>query len=341
MGQCGVNILRELFKRDIEVSFHCIGQPDLSAYSLSQEFHEKLQRAFAAQYDALDAPSLKLWHLSNGGECRIGRGKSTLFTFHETSEATQAEKSVVSVHDKVIVSSSYTKSVFGALNMEFVPLGLDPELYLQQAPKKFAGRKHWGLMGKWEKRKNTTKIIQNWIKKYGNSSNHILTCYTFNHFLPAEHMNALIHEATGGKKYHNIQILPPLKTNAEVNDYINSIDVELSGLSGAEGFGLPAFNATCLGKWCPVTQSTAHLDWSNEDNCVPVKTSNLIDSSDGVFFSKGNKFNQGGFYEVTDEMIQEAFAAIEKKSGVNEAGLELGRQMTWEKSVDRILEITL
>ena len=68
----------------------------------------------------------------------------------------------------------------------------------------------------------------------------------------------------GGKTYKNINFLPHLKTNSEMNELYNSIDINLSGLSGAEGWNLPAFNSTCLGKWSIVLNATSHKDWATE-----------------------------------------------------------------------------
>ena len=68
-------------------------------------------------------------------------------------------------------------------------------------------------------------------------------------------MNALIANALNGRPVGNVNFLPHLPKNSEVNEFINSIDIDLSGMSGAEGWNLPSFNATCLGKWSLVNDS--------------------------------------------------------------------------------------
>ena len=65
-------------------------------------------------------------------------------------------------------------------------------------------------------------------------------------------MKSVISNALRGKHYKNINFLPHLEKNAEVNELLNAIDIDLTGLSGGEGWNLPAFNATCLGKWSVV-----------------------------------------------------------------------------------------
>lgn len=99
-------------------------------------------------------------------------------------------------------------------------------------------------MGKFEKRKHTEKIIKLWLSKYGNNNKYQLTVCVTNPFFKQEEMSAVIHNTLEGKRYSNVNFLPYLKTNSEVNELLNSIDIDLTGLSGAEGWNLPAFNAT-------------------------------------------------------------------------------------------------
>ena len=112
-----------------------------------------------------------------------------------------------------------------------------------------------------------------WISKYGNNNKYQLSICVTNPFFKPEEMNAVLSNCFQGKRYTNINILPYLQKNSEVNDLINSLDIDLTGLSGAEGWNLPAFNATCLGKWSIVLNETSHKDWSNENNCISVPSS--------------------------------------------------------------------
>ena len=84
-------------------------------------------------------------------------------------------------------------------------------------------------------------------------------------------MNQAVSQALEGKRYGNINFLPYLKTNSEVNDFLNAIDIDLSGLSGGEGWNLPSFNATALGKWSIVLNATSHTDWATQSNSILVE----------------------------------------------------------------------
>lgn len=340
-GQCSFNILREFYNKGVEVNFHPISNIDVSAFPIEQEMADKIKASINAKFDDLEAPVLKLWHFNDGGENRVGKGKSHLFTFHETSEPTDIEKKIAAVHDKVIVSSSYTKQNFNMDHFRFVPLGFDPDFHVLANPRKLnGGRVHWGLVGKWEHRKHTKKIIQTWLKKYGNDPKHHLTCVVMNPFFHENIMRGEIQSALQGQQYNNISFQAHMPQNAMMNDFLNSIDIDLSGLSGAEGWGLCSFNATALGKWSIVLNATSHKDWATKDNSILVEPDDFVDLDDGVFFRKGAPFNQGKFFTWNEETALAAMELAEKKFGVvNSNGLNLQKTFSYSNTVDQILTI--
>ena len=151
-------------------------------------------------------------------------------------------------------------------------------------------------------------------------------------------MQGLLQSTLNGKHYNNINFLPPLDKNHEVNELLNAIDIDLTGLSGGEGWNLPAFNATCLGKWSVVLNSTSHKDWATDKNSILIEPSGEMPIVDGVFFNEGSPFNQGTFYTWTED---EAIAAMEKaetKVGqLNTEGVTMGDTMTYSQTVKDIL----
>jgi hypothetical protein len=153
-------------------------------------------------------------------------------------------------------------------------------------------------------------------------------------------MQGLINATLGGNHYSNINFLPVLQKNSEVNELLNSIDIDLTGLSGGEGWNLPAFNSTCLGKWSVVLNCTSHKDWATNENSILIDPSGKMPVADGVFFSKGNPFNQGEFYTWTEEQAIWAMEEAEEKVGqINTEGTKLGDTMTYSKTVDSILSL--
>lgn len=340
-GNVSFNILRELHKKNVEVGLFPIGKPDLSAYSFDFDFQKWIEESINKRLDFLadKVPVFKLWHL-NGGENRKSPNQH-LYTFYECSEPTKHEISVCKSQDKTFFSSRYSKDLFenaGCDNVEFIPLGFDQDFKITNK-KYLEDVVHFGLMGKFEKRKHTASIIKAWLKKFGNDNRYQLSCCVTNPFFKPEQMQEIIANLLGGKKYTNINFLPYLPTNKEVNEFLNAIDIDLTGLSGGEGWNLPAFNATCLGKWSVVLGSTSHLDWATDQNSIMIPANGTMPVADGVFFGEGQEFNQGVFYTWDEDVAISAMeTASSKCSLINKHGLELGSQLTYSKTVDAIIK---
>lgn len=345
-GNVGYNILREIYNRKLNVSlFPKNNSIDLSSFNKTDnELQNWLQSSVNKRNLSVkkDYPELNLWHL-NGCEGRISN-RSTLYTFHETSQSTKEEVNLCRLYDKVIFSSKYSRDIFraaGVDNCEFIPIGFDQDFF-ETSKYKLSNKIHFGLMGKWENRKHTQKIIKLWAKLLGNNPDFLLTCCVTNPFMKKEELEQEKHKALGETDYENINFLPWMKTNGEVNQYLNSIDIDLGGLSGAEGWNLPSFNATCLGKWSIVLNHTAHKDWATKDNSILIEPSGTESIADGRFFFKDSEFNKGNRYCFSKNQFEDAInIAINKSKTKNEEGLKLKNKFTYKSTVDRIFNEAL
>lgn len=328
---------------DMNVSLFPVSDTiNLSAYDkIDKDFESWIKESYSKRLTAIkkDIPTLQLWHI-NGSENRISKNQH-LLTFYELDSPTISEKNLVDLQDSVIFSSKYAKDKFnsvGCENVEYTHIGFDEDFH-KTNKKYLEGRVHFGLMGKFEKRKHTANIIQAWAKKFGDNYDYQLTCCVFNPFFKPEQMNQVLAQTLGGKRYGNINFLPYLKTNSEVNDFLNSIDIDLSGMSGAEGWNLPAFNATCLGKISIVLNCTSHKDWANEKNSVLIEPSGKEISEDKIFFHTGQPFNQGHIYSFNqDEFIDKMDEAINRSSSINKNGEKLKTKFSYKKMLENIIE---
>lgn len=350
LGQVSFNILRELFRRKIQVNLHPFGQPDLSAYPVEPAFGKWLEHSVNTRYENIsrNAPTLSIWHI-NGSELKLS-DRSYLLTFHETDSPTTQEINIVNQHDFTFFTSNWSVDNFkqyGAPNVGFVPLGLDENFAPIEGRIIDPSITHWILVGKAEARKNTAGIVRTWIKRYGGNKKHQLTLCVHNHFFRKEtcgyDMNDWYASLFGSANWQNdkpfnVNILPPLKTNAEMNRLYNSADIDLSGLSSAEGWGIPAHTATALGKWSIVSNCSAHKDWANDKNSVLVEPTQMRPVYDGVFFAKGSPFSQGNVYDFSTKQLEEAMERAEKLAGTpNVEGAKLRTEHTYAKTVDTIL----
>lgn len=342
LGQFSYNIVKELYRRKIQVSIFPKGNVDLSAYNVDRPFAAWIERSINERLKKFDrnVPTLSCWHL-NGSEFKPSN-RQYLFTFHETDTPTDYEINIANQQEHVFFSSNWSLDNFtqyGANNASFIPLGFDDEFGVIKERQIADDITHWILVGKAEQRKNTQLIVQQWIKKYGGNKNHQLSLCVTNPFFQADHMNSFFASCFEGKpKPFNVSVLPFLKKNIEMNKLYNSADIDLSGFSSAEGWGLPAFMATALGKWSIVTNCSAHKDWATKDNSILVEAGEMRKVYDGIFFQEGQPFSQGNIYSFTAEQLVSAFERAEKLARTpNTEGKKLMEQFTYKRTVDEIL----
>ena len=347
LGNFSYNILKELFNRKIQVIFFP-RQVDLASYNVSPEFKVWLESSINNRFlkFSKDIPSLNIWHLG-GSEMKYS-DKQYTFSFHETDSPQPTEINIVNQQEHTFFSSKWTVENFeryGSERVSFIPLGFDTEY--NKIDKKFNPDDvtHW-LIGpyKFEKRKLTQKLIELWIKKYGGNKNHKLTLAVTNPFLRKEQAGFdtkdILNSIWKGVKPSNVNVLDYIPTNAAVNQLMNAVDINLSGISASEGWNLPAFNSACLGKQVVITNVTAHKDWATPENSILIEPSGIEPVYDGIFFHPNQPFNQGNYFSFKDEAIIEAFEKVEKiGKTVNTEGLKLRDTFTYKNTVDKILEV--
>ena len=342
-GNVTYNILRQLWRKGVDVNWFPLGgNADFKSFDkIDSEFSSWLQASAnnANEKINLKSPCFKLWHL-NGSHTRVG-AKQALYTFYELDQPTPTEINLAKFQDKIWFSSNYAANAFKeyGVNADVLPVGFDEDFF--KTGKKYMDENitHFGLMGKFEKRKHTEKIIKLWLKMYGNDNSYQLSVCVTNPFFKEDEMKSILSSCLEGKRYTNINFLPYLTKNSEVNELLNSIDVDLTGLAGAEGWNLPAFNATCLGKWSVVLNATSHKDWATKENSILVQPNGKEPCYDGKFFTEGAPFNQGNIYTWnSDEVSQAIEKAAQKKGQNNTEGEKLKDKFSYSRSVDILLE---
>jgi hypothetical protein len=343
-GQVSFNLAREIYRKNLDANIFPVGDHiDIAAFPLDESFRDWLIQKSQNRLKNYShtSPTLSLWHI-NESYRQIGE-KQHLMTFYETNAPTQEEINILRGQSSVIVSSSYTKEVFedaGLENVHYVPLGFDEDVAKAE---KYAGLNdeviHFSLIGKFERRKNTGRILRIWVEKFGNNPKYQLSCLINNTFLDPATFERSVVESLGGR-FSNINFLPTLQKNEQVNQLMKSIDVDLSGLSNAEGWNLPAFNATALGKWSCVTNFSSHKDWANSENSILVEPDGMQSCYDGIFFNEGQPFNQGEYAYISDSKIENAMdEAVKRSKTENVEGLKLQGVFTYQDTLEKLLFI--
>jgi hypothetical protein len=344
LGQVSLSILREIFNRNKSINLFPIGGVDLSSQKEDPAFFNWLQNSIitAQKEHNRTSPIFKLWHIN--GSLESYSDKQVLLTFYEVDSPTATEINILKNNQKVLFSSNYSVSIFKSLglkNIEFLPLAFD-SIHFKNSIKRNTNGIQFGMFGKLEpQRKRHLKTLSLWAKKYGNNPNYSLNCAIFNHFLEPQIQSQIINQALGGQKYFNINFLNYMPSNEMYNDLLNNTDIVLA-MSGGEGWGLPEFQCTALGKHCIGLNAHSYKEWMNEDNAILVQPNGKIPCYDNIFFKQGLEFNQGDIFDWSEKEFLEALDKVElryKNNPVNKEGLKLQERFTYSKMVDYILDI--
>lgn len=353
LGNVSYNFLRSLKKKGVKVLYLPIGNSDLSAYNATDEFKLWIQSAasnFLKSYNR-KIPTIKIWHIN--GAHQFPSDKRYLCTFQESDQGTPEEINIIKNTDKTFFCGEYSKDVFfdyGLTNIDWFPLGFDEESFQKLEKNKYDdNRINWLIAGKAELRKGTFRLLKLWVNKYGlqpgqpwrDDNRHFLNCAITNPFFQDENMRNYfrqqIHEALGGKRFYNIQFFDHLKTNKEYNSLLNETHIDLTGMSSAESWNLPAFQVTALGGYSIVLNATGHKSWANDKNSILVNPISKRLIYDNIFFIQGSPFNNGNVFDFNDEDLLSAMdRAVKVAKTPNIEGEKL-RDMTYDKTVDYIL----
>jgi hypothetical protein len=350
-GQTSTLILRTLFDRiksgkvDYDVRIFPIGNNyDLSAQKQDKDFEQWIVSCIDKAFTKHDRknPVFKLWHLN--GSIESVSEKQILLSFYELDSPTPVEINCAK-NNRTLFSSTYTCEVFrntGGVETGFLPLAFDSYNFKNTGKKYFSdGRITFNVCGKFEKRKRHLEIIKSWIKKYGGNPKYALQCAIYNPFLRPEQNNQIIAQAIleGKPKPFNVSFLPSMAENEIYNDFLNSGDIVI-GMSGGEGWGLPEFQSVALGKHAVILNASAYKEWANDANSVMVNPSGKIEAYDGMFFNKGQAFNQGNIFTWNeDDFIDGCEKAIARASAsrINQEGLKLQQDFSKENFADNII----
>jgi glycosyltransferase involved in cell wall biosynthesis len=345
-GQTSFALIKNLYEKEFKAKIFPIGgNVDLSSQKLDQNLGTWIKNSIdrASLSFSRKEKIFKLWHINGSLESFAER--QVLFSFYELDSPTAVELNIVKNNHKVIFSSKYTCDIFKSLgcdNIEHVPLFFDNNNFsVKDKSYSSDDRIVFNLVGKLEKRKNHKKVIQSWLKKYGNNRKYFLQCSIFNPFLKQEDQNALINSMLEGNRYFNISFLGHMQANETYNDYLNSANIIL-GMSGGEGWGLPEFHSLALGKHAVILNAHTYKDWANDNNSVMVDPSEKIEAYDNMFFTKGSPFNQGNIFSFKEEAFiagcEQAIKRYESNK-INTAGLELQKKYTIDNTVSQILKL--
>jgi hypothetical protein len=348
LGSVGMGIAVELFKRGLTPNIFIIGNPDFGYANLPEGFPQWFQYCSgkALTNYKKSEPAIKVWHI-NGSQSRLS-DTNTLYTVHEIDSITDTEKNIMAQYSRILVPSNFSKQTFEAKGLQagVTPNFFDASLFSHvDAPRKgLEDVTIFSVLGKLEKRKWTTKTIGAWVKRFGGDKKYRLHCHVFNPFImggidPKNHIAAhkqIIEREIGRELPWNVNLFGFL-TKEEFNQALNVIDIDL-GLSGGEGFGLPLLQTRCLGKRGVVLRAHAHTDYCSDTNSIFVEPSGKEDATDGMFFQKGQPYNQGNIFTWDEDA---GIAGMEQALNMDVPDPEVGKALADKFSVKNTVDCLL
>lgn len=340
LGQVSFGVLREIWQRGLNPCILPAGPVDVSAFDFEEEFAEWLNEninRFKKDFSRKD-PTIKIWHI-NGGEKRIS-DRSILWTVHETDRLTDTEVNILRNQDKVFVTSRYSKDVFSGQGVEAEVCHnyFDSHHFFKiENP---TGKKEdvveFFLGGKFEKRKKTAEIMLTWAKCFANNGKYRLNCAINNPFLDKDKVYDSVQRIFRGNVPWNINFIGHIEKNSDYNKLLNFIDIDLTGLSGAEGCNLVTMNCLALGKKSVVLDEHAHRDFDRYGNSILVEASDKYPIYDNSFFFEGAEFNQGNMFTWDEEnVVKRIKDSVDHKKVMENS--EIPERFSVTKTVDTLL----
>lgn len=344
LGQVTIGLLQEFKKKNIDVNLLPIGnQADLGGYDFQEDFKVWLKGCIEKGLSSFKRTdkALKIWH-TQGSHSRVG-AESFLYTFHELDSLTNQEINILNQWDKVFVACDFNKGVFnlnGVNNVVTAPLGFSDhfkEVQMKAYPEHMTC---WLITGKYEQRKAHNKAIEGWYKKFGKSQNHVLHIACQNPFLkPEEEIKQILQHLKLDHKPFNLNFIPYCPRNSDYNRVLNVSDIVID-MSRGESFSLPSFTCVGLGKHALVHNNTGMKQWATSANSILVPSFGKMDSMDGVFFHKGQMFNQGSYFDWDMAAYEKGLDDVLTRKvvdKVNHEGKKIQTDFTWDQCATTIL----
>lgn len=202
--------------------------------------------------------------------------------------------------------------------------------------------------GKFELRKSHPEIIQACLE-YGKQHPVVLIAFVHNPFMhdnfPYSYINYNMfypmYTNFGIKVYKKdnfyLVLMPRANKKDELHSALSKTHFFISPSKG-EGWNLPLFEMMSIGMPCITTLYSAHTEYCNKDNVIPVEIDGLISARDGVFFH-GN----GNWANVTKDNI---FKCISEADGLrynksfiqslSDNAIESTKKFTWQEEARKI-----
>jgi hypothetical protein len=335
-GLASLNILKNLYKNDIDLTLSHIGGIDIENKEDVPIIEDLLNKQ-----DVLDphSPCLKIWHQFDLAS-RIGCGKYYAYPFFEIDTFNKREKNHLNIPDELIVSSEWAKQVLLSNNVNkpihIVPLGVDTDIF-NNSDKKISKYDKYVFItiGKWEIRKSHDLVIELFNRAFELGDNVELWMITHNPFLSDKELQVWYDMVNKSKLKDKIKIFPRVQNQKALAEIISYSNCGIY-ISRAEGWNLDLLETMAMDKPVIVTNYSAHTEFCNADNSYLVDIDTLEPAKDNKWFD-----GTGNWAAIQDHqkntIIDYMRYMYTNNITSNEAGINTAKKFSWTNSAQKIL----
>ncbi len=295
-------------------------------------------------YDRL-APSLRIWHQLDLAQ-HVGKGKHVALPIFELDRFNQTEIHHLDSQDLILVASRWARDVIHRSDIrtpvKVVPFGVDNDIFSStRVYQNDAGITRFLNIGKWEVRKGHDILVDAFNRAFGPDDPVQLVMVCSNPFLTDEETRQwqdLYRKSTLG---HKIDVYERrLPTQKDVADLMGVSDCGVFPSRG-EGWNLELGEMMAMGKHVIATDYSAHTEFCTHANSLLIHVDETEPAYDGKWFFGQGDWARLGFVQterLIDHMRDVHRRKQEGRLGVNTAGVETMKGLTWENTAKRIVQ---
>jgi glycosyltransferase involved in cell wall biosynthesis len=335
-GVTGVNILKALMQKDINVAHFPIGMttPETREDAMYVQIATNNQQSFDYY-----APCLKIWHQFDMAEW-IGKNKLYGMPIFELDTLKPNEIHHLEYCDEIIVSSQWAQRIINKYTTKpcgVVPLGVNRLIFHEDA-NKASNKCVLFNCGKWEIRKGHDILGEVFLETFKDADDVELWMMCDNPFFTAEETREWEVLYSDPK----IRLIHRVKTQSELAEVMRYTTCGVFP-SRAEGWNLELLEMMSCGKQVIATNYSGHTEFCNQDNCYLIDIDDIEPAYDGKwFFGTGNWASLGSKQK---EQLSRHMRSIydgwknRPENLVNRLGIETAKFFSWEHAVAKILTI--
>jgi len=353
-GVVGYNILKELSKQKIDVSWWPIGMVE----SPVDQGNEFLQQAINNQGTYSNkSTSIKVWHQFDLAQT-VGKGLHCGFPIFELNALRKNEINHLSQQDIIFTPTMYHSDILLLYEkikknsaVCLTPLGVDTDVF--KPSDEIKPDHNWTTFlncGKWEVRKGHDILVQAFNKAFSPRDRTRLWMLTNNPFLHPSLNKGVDGNAEWERLYGNsnlgahISFLPRLKYHEYVAKLMQEVDCGVFP-SRAEGWNLEALEMMACGKEVILTNYSGHTEFANQHNAHLLEVTATEEAYDGKWFF-GHKQGFGNWAALDSTVVDQLVEAMrqvhknkqEEGQIINKAGIATANIYTWTNTVNMILK---